>query len=487
VIVVRPGKGEENIMCNICRRGFLRGTAAVGLSVLAATPPLTATGGSTLTRAPQGEYLLRDATVITMDPALGVLSRGSVHVRDGAIVAVGASIEAPMAEVLDGHGTIVLPGLIDTHFHTWQTLFRSFGGTTPKTAYFPSLHHFAAGIEPDDMYCATLLASVEAIHAGVTTIHDWCHNIRSRAHAEEDIRALRDAGIRALWSFGQAEDQRAAETIRLDDMKAIHAEWAAHSNGGLLRLGMAWRGMYRGGSWIPEPVFRKELDTARALGLPISTHTGTLEKSVGHIEKHFRAGLLGPDINIVHACSASPAEIEMVKESGCSISSLPMTEMLGGWGFPKLNEFIAAGIPTGLGIDTSVLGGATNMFKLLQFAMAACNVSRQDEFALTPEKALELGTIGAARVLGIDREVGSVTPGKRADVIMVRTDALAAAVVGDPYAQIVESALPETVDTVMVDGRILKRKGRLVAIDAAQVVTGARASSERVRTRMKFG
>lgn len=474
-------------MCDICRRGFLMGTAALGLSAITAAPSFASVGRGQPARPRQGEYLLRDATIITMDPAVGVLPKGSVHVRDGAIVAVGASVAAPGGEIIDGQGTIVLPGLIDTHFHTWQTLFRSFGGTTPETAYFPSLHHFAAGMEPDDMYRATLLAAVEATNAGVTTIHDWCHNIRSRTHAEEDIRALRDAGIRARWSFGQAEDQTPDETIRLDDMAAIHADWSTHSNDGLIHMGMAWRGMYRGGSWIPEAVYRKELDTARALGLPITTHTGTLEKSVGHIEKHFRAGLLGPDINIVHACSASPEEVQMVKQAGSSVSSLPMTEMIGGWGFPKLNEFLAAGVPLGLGIDTSVLGGATNMFKLMQFAMAACNAPLQNEFALTPHGALELGTIGAARVLGIDKEVGSLTPGKRADLIMVRTDTLAAAVVGDPYAQIVESALPETVDTVMVDGRILKRKGRLTAVDPTDVVAGARASSERVRARMNFG
>ena len=456
------------------RRGVCGALAASALTPLSAAP------------RPDRGVLVRNACILTMDPTAGMIAAGSVHVQGGRIVAVGATVAAPGAEVIDGTGMILLPGLIDTHFHTWQTLFRSFGGTTPQTAYFPSLHHFAAGMEPDDMYAATRLAATEALNAGVTTIHDWCHNIRSAEHARQDIRALADAGIRARWSFGQAEDQAPDQTIRLDDLTALAADWGARSNGGLIRLGMAWRGMYRGGAWIPERVYRKELDTARGLGLPITTHTGTLDSSVGHIEKHYRAGLYGPDVNIVHACSATPAEVEMVKASGASVSSLPMTEMIGGWGFPKLYEFMKAGVRTGLGIDTSVLGGSTNLFKLMQFAMASCNVAHHNEMALTARDALELGTIRAASVLGIDDQVGSITAGKRADLILVRTDTLGTAVVADPYALIVESALPEWVDTVMVEGRFVKRGGHMIGGDTARVVEQARRASERVRARMRY-
>lgn len=473
-------------MCQVCRRGFLGGAAWAGLAALAPAPLRAASMPARPASAlpARGHFLIRDAQIVTMDPGLGVLDRGTIQVRDGAIVAVGRGIEAPGAEVIEGAGTLVMPGLIDTHYHMWQTLFRSYGGTTPQTAYFPSLHRFAAGIEAEDMYRATLLAATEALNAGVTTLHDWCHNIRTRAHAEQDIRALRDVGLRARWSFGQAEDQVPNETIRLDDMQALHADWAAHSNDGLIHMGMAWRGMYRGGDWIPEAVYRKELDAARSLGLPVTTHIGTLEKATDHIAKHYKAGLLAPDVNIVHACSASNEEVAMVRESGASVSSLPMTEMIGGWGFPKLHEFVEAGVPTGLGIDTSVLGGATNMFKLMQFAMAISNVTQRNEFALTPQRTLELGTIGAARVLGIADQVGSLAPGKRADLLMIRTRSLGMAVVADPYALIVSSASPELVDTVSVDGRLLKRGGRLTAIDVDAVVAGARASSEAVRARM---
>jgi 5-methylthioadenosine/S-adenosylhomocysteine deaminase len=434
----------------------------------------------------RGNYLVKDAYVVTMDPVLGDIPKGSVHVRNGQIVAVGAEVIAPGAEVLDGRGMIVLPGLIDTHYHMWQTLFRNFGGVTPQTVFFVALHQFAAGMEPQDMYAASLLASAEALNAGVTTVHDWCHNIRTRAHADQDVRGLHDVGIRARWSFGQWEDQAVNETMRLDDLVAMHRDWKSYANDGLIHMGMAWRGMFRK-EWIPQAVYQKEYDTAHGLGLPITSHIGTLTESVGHIERHYKAGFLSKDMNIVHACSASPEEVLMVKETGATVSSLPVTEMLGAWGFPKLDKFLAAGVPTGLGIDSDVLGGGTSMFKTMQFAMAACNTARHEELALTPRRALALGTIEAARVLGIDDQVGSLKPGKRGDLIMMRTDGLGVGIWSEAAATVIGSGTPEYVDTVMVDGRVLKRHGKLTAINVEQVVAGARASRQSVQKRLKLG
>jgi cytosine/adenosine deaminase-related metal-dependent hydrolase len=189
----------------------------------------------------------------------------------------------------------------------------------------------------------------------------------------------------------------------------------------------------------------------------------------------------------VRGVSATPTEIQMVKASAASVSVLHLTEMVGGWGFPQLYEFMTAGVPVALGIDTAVLGGAVNMFKLMQFAMAACNVQQHNELALTARRALELGSIGGAKVLGKDDQICSLTPGKRADLILVSTDNLSMGVISDPAAQIVQSAMPSYVDTVIVDGRVLKRRGRLTAVNTSAVVANARAASAEVRARMNYG
>jgi 5-methylthioadenosine/S-adenosylhomocysteine deaminase len=175
----------------------------------------------------------------------------------------------------------------------------------------------------------------------------------------------------------------------------------------------------------------------------------------------------------------------MIKDSGASMSILPHTEMRGGWGFPLIGEFMSAGVPVGLGIDSSALAGDVNLFAVLKFAIAMENGRAGSEFKLTARRALELATIDAARILGIDKEVGSLAPRKRADLIMIATDHLNMAVNSDPVHLAVESTQPSNVDTVVVDGRILKRGGKLTQ-NSADVVQEAKVALAEVRKRANW-
>jgi 5-methylthioadenosine/S-adenosylhomocysteine deaminase len=176
----------------------------------------------------------------------------------------------------------------------------------------------------------------------------------------------------------------------------------------------------------------------------------------------------------------------MVKDSGASISILPHTEMRGGWGFPLISEFMSADVPVGLGVDSSALAGDVNLFAVLKFAMAMENGRAGSEFKLTARRALELATVDAARIIGVDKQTGSLTPGKRADIIVVATDALNMAVASDPVHLVVEATQPENVDTVIVDGRILKRGGKLTAAQPADVAREARVALAGVRKRANW-
>lgn len=479
-------------MCELCRRSFLRGMAGVATAGVIPVAFAQSTSDTRFERPPatlpqRGEFVIAGAQIITLDPQLGDIANGSVHVRNGAIVAVGANINAPGVQVIDGHNRIVLPGLIDTHWHMWHTLFRGMSGDKREEGFFPTVTRFSGAMTANDMYASTRLAAIEGLNSGITSVHSWCHNIRSRAHAEADIRAINDTGLRGRWSFGQAIDQSPEQTIRLTDMEALHKDWTSYSNEGLLSLGMAWRGIYRGNAFLPTEVYKTEFDAARRLGLPITVHIGTVKTATqGHIEGHARQNLLGPDINIVHGCSANAAEIQMIKDSGASMSILPHTEMRGGWGFPLIGEFMSAGVPVGLGIDSSALAGDVNLFAVLKFAMAMENGRAGSEFKLTARRALELATIDAARILGIDKEVGSLAPGKRADLIMIATDHLNMAVNSDPVHLVVESTQPINVDMVVVDGRILKRGGKLTQNQATELVQEANVALAEVRKRANW-
>src|SRR5437870_13086686 len=145
-------------------------------------------GGGSARLPERGEVLIRNAYVMTMDSSVGDLPDADVRVRQGAIVAVGRNIQAGGAQVIEGRGMIVLPGFVETHWHMWNTLMRSLAGEKAEQGYFPMAAALGAVMTPEDMYRGTRMATAEALHSGITTVHDFCHNVRSRAHAEADIR-----------------------------------------------------------------------------------------------------------------------------------------------------------------------------------------------------------------------------------------------------------------------------------------------------------
>jgi cytosine/adenosine deaminase-related metal-dependent hydrolase len=164
----------------------------------------------------------------------------------------------------------------------------------------------------------------------------------------------------------------------------------------------------------------------------------------------------------------------------------PGSELRIGYGYPQISEMFAKGIPVGISVDTSALTGSSNLFAILKLARDSENAKAESEFKMTARRALELGTIDSARSMGVDDKIGSLKPGKRADLIAISPDTLSMAVVTDPAHAVLEATGPENVDTVVVDGRILKRGGKLVAIDTSKVVAEARAALAGVRERTKW-
>ncbi len=425
---------------------------------------------------PRAEYLIRNAFVMTMDAARGDIEGADVHVRDGEIVAVGKKLEAPAAEQLDGTDMIVLPGLIETHWHIWTTLLRSMSGDAPELGYFPTSRTIGAFYSSSDMYRSSRLALTEAVYSGITFVHDWCHNVRSPEHARASLRALDESGIRARFAYGYAAGQSGEEMLDFEDIAALSSAWGDYSDGGRLGLGVAWRG-------IGTEASRRDYVAARALELPVSVHANNTRQSAGGIARIAEAGLLGPHLQLIHAIWCTPDEIRAVADSGASISLSPYTELRIGFGLPKTGEYLDAGVDIGLSVDTPTLSGSADMFGIMKAIQNVENARALDEFKLPARRVLELATITGARSMGIADRVGSLTPGKRADIIMVDTRAINLGVFTDPAHMLVEAAQPSNVDTVLIDGRVLKRAGRLTHIDADAVVDEARASLAEVRQR----
>ncbi len=211
-----------------------------------------------------GTLLVRGGHVITMDPGTGDVPGADVLVSDGAIAAVGTGLAAPAgARVIDAAGMIVAPGLVDTHWHMWNTLLRGMSGQGP--GYFRLMARLGRAFGAEDIYHGTLLACAEAISSGITTVHDWSHNVRGPAHAEAELRALAEAGLRARYSYGYSAGHPNDQAMDLGGLRRLRAEWDGRAAGGLLSLGMAWRGTGSSDPAIrPQPeVYRREFDTAR--------------------------------------------------------------------------------------------------------------------------------------------------------------------------------------------------------------------------------
>jgi len=225
---------------------------------------------------------------------------------------------------------------------------------------------------------------------------------------------------------------------------------------------------------------------ARRLGLPVSVHLNNSRARAGGIARVAKDGLLGPDLQAIHAVWVTPDEVRALADARAAVSLSPYTELRIGFGVPPTSTFLQAGIPLGLSVDTTALSGNADMFGIMKVTQNAENARTENEFQLPARRVLELATIEGARSMGMGDRIGSLTAGKRADLIMVDTRAINLGVFTDPAHLLVEAAQPANVDTVMVDGRLLKRGGRLTAVDPGRVVGEARQSLAALRKRANW-
>ncbi|MDF3143057.1 MULTISPECIES: amidohydrolase family protein [unclassified Streptomyces] len=419
--------------------------------------------------------LLRAGHVLSMDPDIGDLPQGDVLIEDGKIAAVRPEISAD-AEVLDMTGRIVIPGFVDTHRHTWEAPIRGVAPDATLDDYFVDiLDTFAPLYTPEDVYAGNLAGSLECLNAGITTLVDWSHINNTPAHPDAAIQALTETGIRAQYAYGSANTSLADYwfeskiAVPGDDVRRIRSTCFA-SDDGLLTMALATRGP----GFCTDDVVTAEWALARDLGIPITVHVamGRLAGRFGMVKQLHGLGLLGSDTTYVHCCYFSEEEWQMVADSGGTVSIAPQVEMQMGHGWPPVMKAIEHGLRPSLSIDvvTTVPG---DMFTQIRAAFGAerarvnadcwkANMPVPDTM-LTARQMLEIATRNGAHVAGLEHRTGSLTPGKRADVVAIDATALNVAPVHDAAAAVTLSADVSNVDTVIVDGVIRKRDGRLLA------------------------
>jgi 5-methylthioadenosine/S-adenosylhomocysteine deaminase len=465
----------------VTRRTLLGATAAAATAGLSGDITLAQAQPSGGAASTAGEYLIRDAFVLSMDPAIGDLPRGDIHVRNGAIVAVGTNLNAPAAAIIDGKTMIACPGFIETHWHMWGAVARNMAGEEEKTGYFPFSRVLGSLFTPQDNARGVRLALAEAISSGITTVHNWSHNLLSPAYADAELAVHREVGGRARFAYGYSRNTGQNETLPLDDVARVQREQFS-GPAGLLTLGIASRGVENN----TVDICRKEWDFARKLGIGITTHSGTNPRRADSVKRMAEAGLLGADVVVVHATNTSPGDYELLAKSATPVSLSPFTELRTGFGLTPTGDMLKAGVACSFSVDTTLLCGNADMFAIMKAIQNIENGLKQSEFALPPRRVLELATIGGAKALGIADRVGSLTPGKRADIILVRTTDINMAPMTEPVRMIVQSAQPSNIELVMVDGRILKQGTRLTTIDVPKLLADATETITRVRGQVKM-
>ena len=404
-------------------------------------------------------FVIRGAYVITMDAKLGEFSQADVHVQDGEIKGVGTNLQAPGALVIDGKNSVVMPGLVETHWHLWTSLLRGMVGHSADQYYFPMSGALGKLFRPNDVYQGVRLATIEAIYGGITTVTDWSHNNQTRDHSEANIRAISDSALRGRFYYGPWQGQSNEQPSNMVELERFKHEWANYSNQGLLSLGLSWRGLgnFRGlgaGSSVIQANL-SEFKVARALNLPISVHTASSHARAGEIAALAEVGALGSDVLLAHGAGARADEIKLMAQSRTPIATTPSGEASMGYPLQQIENFLSGGVNVDLGFDSLALSGNADMFRTMKTVQDSEKIRNQSQFKMSSRRVIELATIGGARCLGMDEKIGSITPGKQGDIIMISLLAPNMAIGPDVANLIVNSAAPSNVEFVSVDGRIL--------------------------------
>jgi len=425
-----------------------------------------------------------------MDPQIGDIYGGDVLLEDDRVAAVAQSVDAGDAELIDASNCVVMPGFVDSHRHTWETVIRGIAPDVSLAGYFDIvLDRLAPAYRPEDVYAGNYLGSLEAIDAGVTTVLDWSHISNTPEHADEAIRGLRDARLRSVYCYGNPNTSLAdwwyTSTLEApDDIRRVREQYFS-SDDGLVTLAMGTRGP----GFCTEEVVRHDWALARDVGAPISVHVGMgpYAGRFAMVNQLSELGLLGSDTTYIHCNYLSDEEFQLIADSGGKVSISPMVEMTMGHGTPPTARALAHGLRPSLSIDvvTSVPGDMFTQMRFLfaqdrlqahEAAFAAGN--EEEPKLLSSREVLEFATIEGARVCGLDDRTGSLTPGKQADVIVVRCDHTNAFPVIDPVSTVVLQCDTRNIDTVFVAGRALKRDGQLLGADLRGARDRAAASLE---------
>ena len=429
---------------------------------------------------------IRGATIVSMDPSIGIIDDGDLLIDNGKIIAIGQKLGSWAVMEIDGRGMIAMPGLINGHIHLWQTALRGVAADWTLDQYFGVLIGQVVRLyTPEDVYIGNLVGALDQINSGVTTLFDWCHIVNTPNHADAAVDALQDAGIRAVFAYGTPMTLFGTKEPHPVDARRMRRDRLAGSDG-LVTMALAIRGTdFAPGTAEPDIQFARDLGLMASFHVACAKH-GPRPQSMQSLADQ---RLLGPDLNLVHANFLTADEFRVIANHGVSTSITPEVEMQMGLGLPPTGAVLAARGNLNIGTDV-VTGVSTDMFTQMRFLLQTHRALVNDTFhqretmpdrlAMTVKGVLEHATIKSAQCMGLDRQIGSLTPGKQADLILLRKSDINMRAAVDPVSSIVLHAGVSNVDTVMVRGKLVKQHGKLLYRDLGRRLQELDRSSQRL-------
>lgn len=444
--------------------------------------------------------MIKNAHLLSMDAGFGEMSHADILIDNGRIVQVGTGLTDAAAETIDASQHIVIPGFVDTHRHMWQTQLRGTMRDATLLDYAATIRGvFSTCYDPEDVYIGVLAGYLDAINAGVTTVIDHSHIMNSAEHTDAAIRAFRDSGAGGVFCYGlfPNPERGKPDTIdrlynppaRLwDEARRVRASHFSMANDEHIRWGMALTEL----EFFPLRHSMREIDFCRELGAhKISAHVGlgAASRHARWVDRLFRAGELASDMLLVHGWSLTTRELRQMVETGATLSVTPETELQMAMGFPAFQRFAELGGRAGLGVDIAS-NNSSDMFTQMRLALQSARALTNEKLANkglfpaqlreTSEQILRSATIDGAHALGLEDEVGSISIGKRANLVLIRRDAINMAPTNDAIAAVVHYANTGNIDTVVGNGHVLKRAGQLLNHNIPEVVNELLDSTARV-------
>ncbi|KEF54609.1 uncharacterized protein A1O9_09051 [Exophiala aquamarina CBS 119918] len=452
-----------------------------------------------------GKYHIKNGTVVSVDKSIGVVPNCDVLIEDGIIMAVAPNLTSSTDHIaIDATDAIISPGFVDTHRHTWQTQLRTVCADHVLSDYFMHIRCvYGSCYEAKDAYLGNYCGALESIDNGITFLIDHSHIMNSPAHADAAVQGLRDAKIRATFCYGlyknpawpesamDAEREEKTPDWRFEDAKRVReTHFKSNEKTDVLRFGFAPAEVE---SCTTDEAL-KEIAHGRTLGAAVVTaHValGRWDRGLRFVRQLNERNVLGPDLLFSHGSTFQDDELEAIAKHGVGVSSTPDSELQMAMGHPVAFKAHSVGCHASLGVDV-VSSAPADMFQQMRLMLQSerhmkHHAQKGAPFVISHrcEEVLELATMGGAKAVGLADVIGSVSPGKRADLLITKCNSTRLSPLGDAVMALVLYANGSDIDTVFVDGEIVKQNGKLAGVDWPRVRGELLESTRRIFERSK--